>query len=138
MPKACLTTALIHEMPTPVKMQDYFDTKQTGLPLEVRPSDGLYQELLSAKRHDDCDFVFPSPKTLKPFVSDTARKLAVMPDLRMTQVKTTQRYAHLSNKTLLDVANAAVGALGGAFMPQAIAVSYQVLMKPYSGLKLVK
>jgi len=34
-----------------------------------------------------------------------------------TQVKTTQRYAHLSKDTLLDASNAAVSALGSAFSP---------------------
>lgn len=38
-----------------------------------------------------------------------------------TQVKTTQRYAHLSRQTLLDATNAAVNSLGTAFMPAIMA-----------------
>ena len=34
-----------------------------------------------------------------------------------TQVKTTQRYAHLSQDTLLAAANSATTALGGMFVP---------------------
>lgn len=34
-----------------------------------------------------------------------------------TQVKTTQRYAHLSQETLLDAANAATKAVGSFMMP---------------------
>lgn len=34
-----------------------------------------------------------------------------------TQVKTTQRYAHLSQGTLLAAANSATTALGGMFVP---------------------
>lgn len=34
-----------------------------------------------------------------------------------TQVKTTQRYAHLSQDTLLDAANAATLAVGAVMMP---------------------
>jgi hypothetical protein len=35
-----------------------------------------------------------------------------------TQVKTTQRYAHLSHETLLAAANSATVALGAAMMPR--------------------
>jgi hypothetical protein len=34
-----------------------------------------------------------------------------------TQIKTTQRYAHLSHDTLLDATNSVNTALGGMFMP---------------------
>ena len=74
---------------------------------------------------------------------DTARKLADLADVRMhdlrhsfasflvnagrslyevqkllghTQVKTTQRYAHLSQETLLDAANAANASMGAGFL----------------------
>jgi site-specific recombinase XerD len=36
-----------------------------------------------------------------------------------TQVKTTQRYAHLSHDTLLDAANSATRALDGYMLPAA-------------------
>jgi integrase len=76
---------------------------------------------------------------------DTARKIAGLADVRMhdlrhsfasllinsgrtlyevqrllghTQIKTTQRYAHLSEETLLAAANAATQAVGGVMLPQ--------------------
>ena len=87
--------------------------------------------------HDNRTWVFPNPKTAKPYVSifiswDTARKQAGLADVRIhdlrhsfasflvnagrslyevqkilghTQIKTTQRYAHLSQDTLIDAAN---------------------------------
>jgi site-specific recombinase XerD len=98
----------------------------------------------------DCDWAFPNPQTLKPYVSiyypwDTARKHAGLADVRMhdlrhsfasllinsgrtlyevqrllghTQIKTTQRYAHLSEETLLAAANAATQAVGGVMLPK--------------------
>ena len=92
-------------------------------------------------------FVFPNPRTGKPYVSifyawDTARKKADLGDVRIhdlrhtfasllvnsgrtlyevqkllghTQVKTTQRYAHLSHDTLIDASNAATVRLGNVF-----------------------
>lgn len=78
---------------------------------------------------------------------DTARKLAGLPGFRMhdlrhtfasflinagrslyevqkilghTQIKTTQRYSHLSQETLLAAANTAVEALGNTFSPQVV------------------
>ena len=75
---------------------------------------------------------------------DTARQRAGLPDVRIhdlrhsfasflvnagrslyevqkilghTQVRTTQRYAHLAQETLIEAANTAVQALGSAFMP---------------------
>jgi integrase len=40
-----------------------------------------------------------------------------------TQVKTTQRYAHLSKDTLLDASNAATRAVGHLFMPVVAALT---------------
>jgi integrase len=40
-----------------------------------------------------------------------------------TQVKTTQRYAHLSQDTLLDASNAATRAVGHLFMPVVAALT---------------
>ncbi|MFN2269171.1 MAG: site-specific integrase, partial [Desulfonatronovibrio sp.] len=83
------------------------------------------------------EFVFPSPKTGKPFVSifnswNQARKRAGLEDVRIhdlrhsfasflvnggrsiyevgrllghTQIKTTMRYAHLSDETLMEAVN---------------------------------
>jgi integrase len=113
-------------------------------------SDGLIRLLDSVPRHA-CPWVFPNPKTLRPFVAihygwDTARNRAGLADVRIhdlrhsfasllinsgrtlfevqrilghTQVKTTQRYAHLSQDTLLAAANAATRALDGYMLPTA-------------------
>jgi hypothetical protein len=40
-----------------------------------------------------------------------------------TQVKTTQRYAHLSHETLLAAANSATVALGAVMMPRLLPVA---------------
>lgn len=118
-----------------------------GVARYVPMSDGLIRLLAIVPHVADSPWVFPSPKTGKPFVSiyyswNTARKQAGMPELRIhdlrhsfasflinagrslyevqkilghTQIHTTQRYAHLSQETLLDAANTAVDAIGGAF-----------------------
>jgi site-specific recombinase XerD len=39
-----------------------------------------------------------------------------------TQIKTTQRYAHLSEETLLAAANAATAAVGGVMLPKIMAL----------------
>jgi site-specific recombinase XerD len=117
-------------------------------------SDGLINLLESVPRYG-CEWVFPNPKTLKPFVSfftswNTARSLVGLEDVRIhdlrhsyasflvnagrslyevqrllghTQIKTTQRYAHLSHDTLLDATNSVNTALGGMFMPMVPTVS---------------
>jgi len=109
---------------------------KAGKPRYIPLSDGVLQ-MLATMPHNDSPWIFPNPKTHKPYVSifccwNTARKLAGMPDVRMhdlrhsfasflvnagrslyevqkilghTQIKTTQRYAHLSQDTLVDAAN---------------------------------
>ena len=109
---------------------------KAGKPRYVPLSDGVVQ-LLSTLAHDSPKWVFPNPKTGKPYVSifcswNTARKQAGLADVRIhdlrhsfasflvnagrslyevqkilghTQIKTTQRYAHLSQDTLIDAAN---------------------------------
>ncbi len=121
-----------------------------GRPRHVPMSDGLIRLLDSVPRYP-CPWVFPNPKTLRPFVAihygwDTARKRAGLADVRIhdlrhsfasllinsgrtlfevqrilghTQTKTTMRYAHLSQDTLLAAANAATRALDGYMLPTA-------------------
>lgn len=116
---------------------------KSGRPRHIPLSEGVIQLLQTVPRFPDCPFVFPNPKTLKPYESifnswNTARKLAGLTDVRIhdlrhsfasflvnngrslyevqrilghTQIKTTQRYAHLSQDTLLDAANTAGVAL---------------------------
>lgn len=110
---------------------------------------GVLQLLALIPKRDDMPYLFPSPKTDRPFCSifyswNTARRQAGMPELRIhdlrhsfasflinsgrslyevqkilghTQIRTTQRYAHLSQETLLDAANAATQAAGLRFSP---------------------
>jgi len=109
---------------------------KAGKPRYVPLSDGVLQ-MLTTMPHDDNQWIFPNPKTGKPYVSifyswDTARIQAGLADVRIhdlrhsfasflvnagrslyevqkilghTQIKTTQRYAHLSQDTLVDAAN---------------------------------
>lgn len=109
---------------------------KAGKPRYIPLSDGVIQ-LLTTMPRDNATWVFPNPKTEKPFVSiffswNTARKQAGLADVRIhdlrhsfasflvnagrslyevqkilghTQIKTTQRYAHLSQDTLIDASN---------------------------------
>lgn len=123
-------------------------TTKLGKPRHVPISDGLLS-LLETVPKFQCAWVFPNPKTLKPFVSiyhswHRARTEAGLQEVRMhdlrhsyasflvnsgrslfevqrllghTQVKTTQRYAHLSHDTLLDASNAVNLAVGRLYIP---------------------
>jgi site-specific recombinase XerD len=104
----------------------------------------MLSELAKLPKWNECSYLVPNPKTLKPFVSifgswNTARKLAGLPEVRMhdlrhsmasnmvnsgrsiyevakvlghTQLKTSQRYSHLSQETLLAAVDAAADASG--------------------------
>ena len=121
---------------------------KAGKPRYIPLSDGVIQ-MLATMPHDSSKWIFPNPKTDKPYVSifcawNTARKQAGLADVRIhdlrhsfasflvnagrslyevqrllghTQIKTTQRYAHLSHDTLLDASNAVTRAVGGMFVP---------------------
>ena len=123
-------------------------TTKLGKPRFVPMSDGVITLLESVPRFG-CQWAFPNPKTLKPFVSifhswNSARCEAGLADVRIhdlrhsyasflvnagrslyevqrllghTQIKTTQRYAHLSHDTLLDATNSVNTALSGMFVP---------------------
>ena len=121
-----------------------FDKKSWLIPLpksgkarHVPLSDGVINLLDNVRRIKDCPYVFPNPKTGKPYIYifhswDTARKKAGLGDVQIhdlrdscasflinaglslyvvqkilghSQIQTTQRYAHLSQETLLDAAN---------------------------------
>jgi len=122
---------------------------KSGKPRHVPLPDGAISMLQTMPRNVKTDYVFPNPKTQKPFISifyswNTARKKADLLGLRIhdlrhsfasllinsgrtlyevqhilghTQVKTTQRYAHLSQDTLLAAANAATTAVGAVMSP---------------------
>ena len=133
-------------------------TCKTGKPRHVPLSEGVLKLLAMVPRFPDCSWVFPNPKTLKPFVSifyswNTARKQAGLKDVRMhdlrhsfasflvnngrslyevqkllghTQVKTTQRYAHLKTETLLE----AVDTVSLAITPMPFAMTVNSLGAP--------
>lgn len=71
----------------------------------ARKHAGLQDVRIHDLRHSFASFLVNSGRTL----------YEVQKILGHTQVKTTQRYAHLSQETLLDAANAAVNAVGEAF-----------------------
>lgn len=75
--------------------------KRAGLP-EVRIHD---------LRHSFASFLINNGRSL----------YEVQKILGHTQVRTTQRYAHLAQETLLEAANTAVNALGDAFAPPTVA-----------------
>jgi len=122
---------------------------KAGRPRYVPLSNGVIHLLANVPHNDKNPWVFPNPKTGKPYISifgswNTARKAAGLADVRIhdlrhsfasflvnagrslyevqkilghTQVKTTQRYAHLSQDTLLDAADAASQIAGSMVYP---------------------
>ena len=126
-----------------VRMLWTIPVTKAGKPRYVPISDAVVTLLGEIPRKPGMDYVFPNPKTGRPFVSifyswNTARIEAGLSDVRIhdlrhsfasflvnagrslyevqrllghTQIKTTQRYAHLSHDTLRDAANAAMGAM---------------------------
>ena len=75
----------------------------------ARKNAGLADVRMHDLRHSFASLLVNSGRTL----------YEVQHILGHTQVKTTQRYAHLSQNTLLDAANAATRAVGHLFMPLA-------------------
>ena len=149
-PMLILTGARKNEV-LKAKWEDFnFEQKVWRIPMSksgkaryVPLSDGVEQLLSNVPVFDDCVYVFPNPKTLKPYISffhawNTARKSVGLGDVRVhdlrhsfasflvnagrslyevqkilghTQIKTTQRYAHLSQESLLSAANAVSNAV---------------------------
>ena len=122
---------------------------KTGRPRHVPLSDGVLRLLAQVPHKEDCEYVFPNPKSGKPYCSiynswNSARTSVGLRDVRIhdlrhsfasflvnagrslyevqkilghTQIKTTQRYAHLSQDTLIDAANAAFANTGQSLPP---------------------
>ena len=78
----------------------------------ARNAAGLSDVRIHDLRHSFASFLVNSGRTL----------YEVQLLLGHTQIKTTQRYSHLSQDTLLDATNSVNTALGGMFMPLALAV----------------
>jgi len=72
-----------------------------------RKAAGLSDVRIHDLRHTFASFLVNSGRTL----------YEVQHLLGHTQIKTTQRYSHLSQDTLLDASNSVNKALGGMFMP---------------------
>ena len=116
---------------------------KSGKVRHVPLSDGMLQLLAMIPKTGGNPYLFPNPKTGKPYVQiwhswHTARKRAGLSDVRIhdlrhsfasflinngrslyevqkllghTQIKTTQRYSHLSRKSLIAATNTAAAAL---------------------------
>jgi len=83
----------------------------------ARKNAGLADVRMHDLRHSFASLLINSGRTL----------YEVQHILGHTQVKTTQRYAHLSQDTLLAAANSATVALGAAMMPPVMRVPVSVL-----------
>ena len=117
--------ALLATMPRSMDCKWAFANPETGKPYvsifyawnTARKSVGLSDVRMHDLRHSFASLLINSGRTL----------YEVQHILGHTQVKTTQRYAHLSQDTLLAAANSATVALGAAMMPP-------VMLAPVSAL----
>jgi integrase len=106
---------LLATMPRKSDCEWAFANPETGKPYvsifcawnTARKSIGLSDLRMHDLRHSFASLLINSGRTL----------YEVQHILGHTQVKTTQRYAHLSQDTLLAAANSATTALGAAMMP---------------------
>lgn len=108
----------------PQALQDgpwVFPNPDTGKPFvsifyswdSARKRAGLEDVRIHDLRHSFASFLINNGRSL----------YEVQKILGHTQVRTTQRYAHLAQETLLDAANTAVEALGNAFSPKVAAIA---------------
>jgi integrase len=110
---------LLATMPRKPDCEWAFANPETGKPYvsifyawnTARKSVGLSDVRMHDLRHSFASLLINSGRTL----------YEVQHILGHTQVKTTQRYAHLSQDTLLAAANSATTALGAAMMPRMLA-----------------
>ena len=117
--------ALLATMPRDTDCKWAFANPETSKPYvsifyawnTARKSVGLSDVRMHDLRHSFASLLINSGRTL----------YEVQHILGHTQVKTTQRYAHLSQDTLLAAANSATAALGAAMMPP-------VMLAPVSAL----
>jgi integrase len=107
--------SLLSAMPRNQKCEWTFANPDTGKPYvsifwawdSARTKADLSDVRIHDLRHSHASFLVNAGRTL----------YEVQHILGHTQVKTTQRYAHLSHDTLLDATNSVNTALGGMFMP---------------------
>jgi integrase len=108
---------ILSTMPKDINCEWTFTNPDTGKPYvsifcawnTARKSVGLADVRIHDLRHSHASFLVNAGRTL----------YEVQNILGHTQVKTTQRYAHLSHDTLLDATNSVNLALCGMFMPMA-------------------
>jgi integrase len=106
---------ILSTMPRDMKCEWTFPNPDTKKPFvsifcawdTARKSVGLGDVRVHDLRHSHASFLVNAGRTL----------YEVQHILGHTQVKTTQRYAHLSHDTLLDATNSVNTALGGMFVP---------------------
>jgi len=106
---------ILSTMPRDMKCEWTFPNPETKKPFvsifcawdTARKSVGLGDVRVHDLRHSHASFLVNAGRTL----------YEVQHILGHTQVKTTQRYAHLSHDTLLDATNSVNTALGGMFVP---------------------
>ena len=106
---------VLSTMPRSMKCEWAFANPQTNKPFvsvfcawnTARKNAGLADVRMHDLRHSFASLLVNSGRTL----------YEVQQILGHTQVKTTQRYAHLSQDTLLDAANAATRAVGSVMLP---------------------
>ena len=106
---------ILGTIPRQLDCEWVFPNPDTGKPFasifyawdRARRLAGLADVRLHDLRHSHASFLVNSGRTL----------YEVQHILGHTQVKTTQRYAHLSHETLLAATNSVNTALGGVFVP---------------------
>lgn len=116
---------VLSTMPRSMKCEWAFANPQTNKPFvsvfcawnTARKNAGLADVRMHDLRHSFASLLVNSGRTL----------YEVQQILGHTQVKTTQRYAHLSQDTLLDAANAATRAVGSVMLPGVIQPSAKSL-----------
>ncbi len=107
--------SILSNMPRDMRCEWTFPNPDTKKPFvsifcawdTARQSVGLSDVRVHDLRHSHASFLVNAGRTL----------YEVQHILGHTQVKTTQRYAHLSHDTLLDATNSVNTALGGMFVP---------------------
>jgi len=120
--------AVLSAVPRLVNSEYVFANPNTKLPYisiycswnTARVSAGLKDVRIHDLRHSFASLLINSGRTL----------YEVQHILGHTQVKTTQRYAHLTQDTLLDAANAATRAIGGVLFASVPNLQIENLSKP--------
>jgi integrase len=117
---------LLNTIPHIDKCPFVFPNPKTGIPFvtifvswnNARKQAGLAEVRIHDLRHSFASFLVNNGRSL----------YEVQKILGHTQIKTTQRYAHLAQETLIDAANTVTPSLGDAFTPMVSQVSESNLL----------